>query len=442
VSYTPQEVFLLAAALVIALPYLVWRFAGVRHVLPLVVVQMLLGLIFGPSVLGHFAPDWHAMFFPAENVERMSTIAMLAVTLFAFQTGMHLQLTSIGERRAFARIAAGSFLLPLLAGCALGAWLAYAFPQAVGTNTQGWQFAFAIGILVAVTALPVLAAVLAEMGLLHTRLGQQAIALAAVNDAGLWVCLSLLLVSLTQAGGNETTPFLIPLYAIAILIVRTVMQRLAAQLPLESRGVKRDGLLVLGCAIAFASAFAAEKVGLGYVFGAFVAGVVMPPALRVELLSRLEAPTVIVLLPFYFVATGLRTDAELFSSAFLGLTAAITLAAILGKVVGVALPARLAGHDMRHSLSLGVLLQSKGLMEVIVVTILLDAGVITSVLFSAVIVMAITCTAIAAPLVRALLWSEAQAGKVAPLPAGNEAAVRESAAGEFRRIKKDRIRPS
>jgi Kef-type K+ transport system membrane component KefB len=404
-SYTPQEVFLLAAALVIALPYLVWRFAGVRHVLPLVVVQMLMGLMLGPSVLGNFAPDWHAMFFQEENVTRMSSIATLAVVLFAFMTGMHLEIESIGERRAFARIAAGSFLVPLIIGCAFGAWVAHAFPHSVGANAQGWQFAFAIGILVAVTALPVLAALLTEMGLLHTRLGQQATALAALNDAGLWICLSLLLISLTQASGSETIPFLIPLYAIAILIVRVVMKRLAEQIGLESRGIKRDGLLVLGCAIAFASAFAAEKVGLGYVFGAFVVGMIMPPAVRVELLTRLETPTIVVLLPFYFVATGLRTDAELFSSSLLTLTAALTLVAIVGKVAGAAIPARLAGHDLRHSLSLGVLLQTKGLMEVIVVTILLDAGVITSVLFSSVILMAIVCTAIAAPLVRALLTS-------------------------------------
>jgi Kef-type K+ transport system membrane component KefB len=404
-SYTPQEVFLLAASLVIALPYLVWRFAGVRHVLPLVVVQMLMGLMLGPSVLGNFAPDWHAMFFQEENVTRMSSIATLAVVLFAFMTGMHLEIASIGERKAFARIAAGSFLVPLIVGCAFGAWVGYAFPQSVGANAQPWQFAFAIGILVAVTALPVLAALLAEMGLLHTRLGQQATALAALNDAGLWICLSLLLISLTQASGSDTIPFLIPLYAIAILIIRLVMKRLADQIRLESRGIKRDGLLVLGCAIALASAFAAEKVGLGYVFGAFVVGIIMPPVLRVELLSRLETPTVVVLLPFYFVATGLRTDAELFSSSLLALTLAITLVAIVGKVAGAAIPARLAGHDLRHSLSLGVLLQSKGLMEVIVVTILLDAGVITPVLFSSVILMAIICTAIAAPLVRALLAS-------------------------------------
>jgi Kef-type K+ transport system membrane component KefB len=401
-SYTPQEIFLLAASLVIAVPYLLWRFGGVRRVLPLVVVQMLMGLALGPSVLGNFAPDLHAMFFPQQNVARLSSIAMLAVVLYGFLTGMHLEISAVGDRKTFGRIAAGSFLVPLIGGCAFGVWVAHAFPQSVGANAQAWQFAFAIGILVAVTALPVLAALLTEMGLLHTRLGQQATALAAVNDAGLWICLSLLLISLAHGSGSESIPFLIPLYAIAILVVRVVMKRLADQISLERAGVRRDGLLVLGCALALASAFAAEKVGLGYVFGAFVVGVILPPALRVELLARLETPIVMLLLPFYFVATGLRTDAELFSSSLLMLTAAITLVAIAGKIIGASIPARLAGHDLRHSLSLGVLLQSKGLMEVIVVTILLDAGVITPVLFSSVILMAIACTAIAAPLVRAL----------------------------------------
>ena len=398
-SYTPQEVFLLAASFVIAFPYLLWRFAGVRRIVPLVVVQMLVGLLLGPSIFGNLAPDWHAMFFPAANVARMSSIAMLAVVLYAFQTGMHLEVAAIGDRKAFARIAAGSFLVPLIGGCAFGVWVAHTFPEAVGPNAQAWQFTFAIGILVAVTALPVLAALLTEMGLLHTKLGQQATALAAANDAGLWICLSLLLLSLTQVAGGESIPILIPLYAIAILAVRSGLKRLAAQ---GHSGRQRDGLLVLGCAMALASAFAADKVGLGYVFGAFVAGLVMPPVLRTELLQRLETPTVIVLLPFYFVATGLRTDAELFSPSLIMLTVLTTLVAIVGKVIGASIPARLAGHGWSHSLSLGVLLQSKGLMEVIVVTILLDAGVITQVLFSSVILTAIICTAIAAPLVRLL----------------------------------------
>jgi Kef-type K+ transport system membrane component KefB len=402
-NYTPQEMFLLGASLVIALPYLLWRFAGVRRIAPLVVVQMLIGLMLGPSVLGAFEPELHAAFFPAENVARMSSIAMLAVVLYAFLTGMHLEVSSIGNRTAFARIAAGSFLVPLIGGCAFGVWVAHAFPQTVGANAQPWQFAFAIGIIIAVTALPVLAALLTEMGLLHTRLGQQATALAAVNDAGLWICLSLLLLS-------GSTPILIPVYAIAAIAVRIGLKRLSEQ-PLTAG--QRDGLLVLGCAVALASAFAAEKVGLGYVFGAFVAGVIMPKPLRVELLQRLETPTVMVLLPFYFVATGLRTDADLFTSSLVTLTVLTTLVAIVGKVVGVVIPAKLAGHDWSHSLSLGVLLQSKGLMEVIVVTILLDAGVITPVLFSAVILTAIACTAIAAPLVRALLAHR----RTAPSPA-------------------------
>ena len=113
---------------------------------------------------------------------------MLAVVLYAFQTGMHLDVATIGNRKTFARIAASSFLVPLIAGCGFGVWVAHAFPDAVGANAQAWQFAFAIGIIIAVTALPVLVALLTEMGIMHTQLGQQATALAAINDAGLWIC--------------------------------------------------------------------------------------------------------------------------------------------------------------------------------------------------------------------------------------------------------------
>ena len=168
-----------------------------------------------------------------------------------------------------------------------------------------------------------------------------------------------------------------------------------------------DAALVGVAAVAIASSALTEAVGLHYIFGAFVAGAVMPDALRRPILNKLEPATVMLLLPFFFMLTGLKTTIDAGSPAFMEIFLAATCVAIAGKVIGMGLPARLIGWRWREALALGVLMQTKGLMEVIVLTILLDTGIIGGNAFSALILMAVVSTAIVMPLTRAVLGRDA-----------------------------------
>ena len=275
----------------------------------------------------------------------------------------------------------------------------------------------AIAICITVTALPVLAAILTEMRLISTSLGQTALALAALNDAALWLMLAVLLALVAGHGGMEAALHLGAAFAWVALLF--VARPLLARVP--------DGaMLVVGVTLAIVSAAVSEALGTGYLIGAFVAGLVVPARSRAALLERLEVVTATVLLPFFFMSTGLKALIEPGSASFLGLLAVATAATVLGKVAGTALPARAMGMAWPQALSLGVMMQTKGLMEVVVLAVLHDSGLIGSQVFSAMVAMAVVCTVIAAPLVRMCQawesqrrWSVTRRDPAATL-AGNE----------------------
>ena len=276
----------------------------------------------------------------------------------------------------------------------------------VGPNATAWLFATGFGICIAVTALPVLAALLKEMRIVDTALGQQALAFAAMTDGGLWIAVSALLIVAAGSQAEATWHLaLFPIYlVVTIVILPWLMHRILSTR--DSNGEKSDTVLIVACTLAFASACASEFVGLGYVVGAFLAGVAMPGDIREALIRRLDWPVTLLLMPFFFMTTGLRTEADLLSPAVLGMAAAATILAMAGKIGGVTVPAIAFGGNPRRSLALGVLLQSKGLMEVLVVTVLIDAGILTTTVFSALILVAVFCTVAAMPLTRLIIGTD------------------------------------
>jgi Kef-type K+ transport system membrane component KefB len=365
------------------------------------VVQILVGVALGPSLLGRVAPELHAAVFTPALLAGLSGIATLGVLLYVFAAGMHLHAGALRDQaRRLAGPALGSFLLPLALGVALGVWMAGAVPGAMGPRADLLGFAAAIGACIACTALPVLAAILREAGWTETRLGQSALAIAALNDAALWV---LLAVVLTLAAGHGAGA--VVEVALALAWAAAMLLGLRPALAwLEARDDGQDGrMMVAGVAGAFAAAASAELVGVGYIIGGFVAGAVMPHRCRAALLQRIEPVAATVLLPFFFMATGLRALIEPDSAAFLLVLATATATTVVGKVAGAAIPARLAGERWSFGLALGALVQAKGLMEVVVLVVLLDAGLIGQTLFSAMVAMAILCTVAAAPLARLVL---------------------------------------
>jgi Kef-type K+ transport system membrane component KefB len=395
----------------LTVPLLLWRLTRLRRVMPLAVVQILTGILLGPSLLGRLAPELLAPMIGPTALAPLEGIATLAVILFALVTGLHADAAILrGLGAAIAWLGLGSALLPMAAGAGAGLLLAHAVPEALGPRATAASFAAGVGIAAGVTALPVLGAILAQMGLLERRLGQLALVCAAMNDALLWGLLALLLAAVGSGGGDAGHWLVLlggPLYVLLVLwLVRPWLHRLASD---RVGGVSQLGL-GLACAGALGSAAVTELLGLHAVLGAFLAGLAAPDSVRRALLERLEPTTAMVLMPFFFVLTGLRTTIEPGSVTFLAVFVANTLAAVLGKLGGTALLARSVGESWPTALGLGALLQTKGLMEVVVLTVLLDAGLIAPPAFSALVLMALVSTAITMPLTRLLAPDAARDG--------------------------------
>ena len=396
---SPTITFLVQAMIIVGLPPLLWHAARVRGVLPLAVVQKVVGIALGPSLLGVVSPTLFAGLFPAASVAALATVANLAVILFAFTLGAHLDLAALrGRGRAVVQISAGAAVFPTLLGIAVGWWLAARFPAAIGAAATRGEFAVGIGLCVGVTALPVLGAILREMNLLGERVGQVALRCAALNDAVLWVLLALLLGSVArsgQDGGMLRLGLGGPLYLLAAgFVAAPLLRRAAARAPFGERH------LVLLSVAAIASASATELLGLHYVLGAFVAGVIVPAEWRAGVLARLEMAAATVLLPFFFVITGLRVRLDPFAAQFGTIALATLGAALVGKVAGTAVPARLAGERWGDAFALGALMQAKGLVEVVVLTILMDSRAISPDVFSALVAMTIVNDMLCMPLAR------------------------------------------
>jgi len=401
-TLTPALLFLVQAILLIAGPFLLWRLTGLKHLAPMVVIQILFGIALGPSVLGHMAPDlWGTLFAPA-SLAPLSGLALLAVVFFAFLTGLHLDVAELrGRGRGFVGVSLSSMLVPTVMGGALGLWIVDAFPGMAGPKAEPWLFAAGFGICVGVTALPVLGAILREMGLLERRVGRLALGYAAVNDAMLWVLITGVLAWAAGGSGGLGSIAQVALLGFAYLgvtelLARPVLDRLLDRVAPDGR--IGDTAVVVTCAALLGSAAVTELIGLHYILGAFVAGTAMPRRLAAAVLDRLEHFATLILLPFFFTLTGLKVNLDLAASAQWWVFALATATTLVGKTLGTALPARMAGESWPDAWQLGTLMPCKGLMEVIVLTILLEAGVLSSACFSALVLMAVVATALTQPM--------------------------------------------
>ena len=271
------------------------------------------------------------------------------------------------------------------------------------------------------TALPVLAAILGEMNLLSSRIGQLALGVAGVNNITLWILLGILLTT-AAAGrvghdhGAAAVYLLISAPVYLLFMVRVVRPTLAklvtARMQEGEQGVTTRGAVVVGAAT-IASALATDLMGLHFIIGAFLVGTIMPANLHKPILDRLQVMTLALLMPFFFTLTGMRTLIDLSSPAlFQFFSIAIGVGAI-GIIGGTAVAARLIGERWSFGLGLGSLLQAKGLTELIVLTVLLDAGIISPRIFAAMVLMAVSSTALAMPLARLALARSGMQGIVA-----------------------------
>jgi Kef-type K+ transport system membrane component KefB len=368
---------------------------------PQVVGEMVAGILLGPSLLGWAWPAASARLFPAESLGFLGALSQVGLLVFMFLVGLELDLRMLRERGRTAVVTSNaSVAAPMLLGVLLAAFL---YPRLSDDGVPFTAFALFMGAAMSVTAFPVLARILDERGLTGTRMGAVALACAAVDDVTAWCLLAgvVLLVRADAAGLPlwATVGGSIAFVVIAVLLVRRLLAGL--ERGFHRRGGLSQDLLALVLGVALAFAWTAEWLGIHAVFGAFLAGAVMPrgAAFVAAIREKLGDFTVVLLLPLFFAFTGLRTDIALVSGvemwAWCGL---IVLVAVAGKFGGCALAARLTGMPWRESAALGVLMNTRGLMELVILSVGLEAGVISPALFSMMVLMALVTTLMTTPL--------------------------------------------
>jgi Kef-type K+ transport system membrane component KefB len=402
------------------IPYAIWRIPHLKKYFPLVVIQIAAGIALGPSVFGQFAPDVFQEIFPKQTIELVGIVGQYAVYLFIFITGMHIDVSEIAskrcEGRAFIVTSLSSLLVPFMLALGVGFGVAALSPEFMGSQSTMLTFAFAFATALGVTALPVLSATVKDMGLYESgsRAGKLSVACATVNDILLWVLLAVL-VSLAQTKGREVDLSGIARLVFSSVVYLVLMFRVIRPLLawMHTRGKKSqtiffrldrrvsDGQLTFVSALIVCSALATEYIGLHALLGAFVAGVIIPKDIITGIQYRMEQFVSCFLLGFFFMSTGLKMTVTVNSTEIWMLCIIATLVSTIGKLVGTVFPAKLMGlhRTWRGALTIGGFMQCKGLMEVVVLTMMLDAKIISFSCFAALILMALVTTAITKPFV-------------------------------------------
>ena len=421
---TSTSIFLLLALVVVAVPVVVLRFSGLKGLVPLVVVQIMVGIALGPSIFGRIAPDYFHTFASPTLLSSLSGVASVAVLVFGLITGLHLDPSSFrGEVRTFWAIAVANVVIPMTLGCLAGCWILMRYPEELLPGISRAEFVAAIGICVSMNALPVLGAILGEMGLLGRRIGNLALGVAGINGSVLWVVLGVLLTAAADHAdqGHGVPPYyllvLVPVYLLIMLrVVRPALGKMV-RARMRDEGINARAMVIVGAAT-IASALATDLMGLHYIIGAFVVGVIMPANLRAPILDRLHVMTVALLMPFFFTLTGLRTLIDPSSATMLEAFVVTSGLAAVGIIGGTAVVARLSGEAWPVALGLGSVLQAKGMTELIVLTVLLDAQIISPSIFAALILMALVSTSLAMPTARlALGWDSKRRSIIEPVTA-------------------------
>lgn len=390
---TVNEVYLIALVIIFAGPWLVWRLLRTDYWAPLVVVQIIGGIVLGPGVLGAAFPEYHAFVFRPEVTAMLNGVALWAVMLFVWIAGVELDLSAAWRHRRETGITAGLALgAPLLLG-ALAALVLLQFDGWRGPLGQEWQVLLGFGMACAVTALPILVLLMEKLDILRAPLGQRILRYASLDDIAIWAVLALILLDWERIGRQA-------LFFLAFAAAAWGMRRLIPRLAEVDRWAV--GLIWLAlCGLA------GDWSGLHFMVGAFLAGAVLDAKwYGHEAMDRFRTIVLLTIMPVFFLSTGLRTRWEVGGALVFGAAALLLAASVAGKLAGVALAGRLLGWAKGEARLIGWLLQTKALIMIIFANILLDKQIITGTAFTALLLMAVASTMLtipfAAPLLRRL----------------------------------------
>ena len=382
-----------------------WLLSRFRQ--PQVVGEMVAGVLLGPSLLGWLAPGFFAALFPPESLGPLSVLSQIGLLLFMFMIGLELDTKML---RKLGHIAVVISHTSIIVPFALGALLAiFLFPKMADESLPFTGFVLFMGAAMSVTAFPVLARILDERNLLGTKLGTLTIACAAVDDVTAW-CLLAVIIAIVKSEVNhlplwQMLPGVVVYLVLMLYVIRPVLRELLAR---QRDATKNDKLIVVLLVCMLASSWATEWLGIHALFGAFFAGVIVPKenGFTENVRSRLQLPVVVLLIPLFFAFTGLRTSIGLISGSEMILYCGLVfLVAVAGKFGGSMIAARVMGTPWREAASIGVLMNTRGLIELVILNIGLDIGVLTRPLFSIMVLMAVGTTVMTTPLL-SLIYPE------------------------------------
>jgi Kef-type K+ transport system membrane component KefB len=393
--------FFIALLAFIAVPAVIGKLFRVNKVFPVVFLQLLLGCAIHLSGLGAWLSTQGMDLNQGPLADSLYGMGLLGVSLLIALTAAN-SAPRESSRQALRFIPVS--VIGFSVTCALGALVGYSlilgYPGLGGPKGDIWIFSFAIGICVSVTALPVLIAILDETGLSDTMIGRLATNCALLDDVWLWLGLAALLSFVAIGEYPLKTIAFLALYMIGMLaLMRPLLRRIFD----SARGISASDAMLICLCVIFVSSIITDLIGLHSILGAFVAGAVLPPKALQEWRTQILRFNQLLLLPIFFILTGLRLQIDVSDPLFWQLTGIVTLAAVLGKFISVAVAGRYIGLHWHQSFALGSLMQCKGLMELVAINILLDAGVIGSQMFSALAMMALLSTFITAPALRFFL---------------------------------------
>jgi len=367
---------------------------------PSVIGEMIAGIVLGPSLLGLYFPEFSAFLFPKESLGNLQFLSQIGLILFMYIVGMELDLSVLRKKAHDAVVIShASIIIPFALGIGLSYFI---YKEFAPDGVQFSSFALFIAIAMSITAFPVLARIVQERNLHKTKLGTIVITCAAADDITAW-CILAAVIAIVKAGSFASSIYVI-LMAIAyvflmIKIVRPFLKRIGDLH--AGKGIINKSIVAIFFLTLIISAYATEVIGIHALFGAFMAGAIMPENVKFRnlFIEKVEDVALVLLLPLFFVFTGLRTQIGLLNDAHLWMTAGLIIAvAVIGKFIGSALTAKFLRINWKDSLTIGALMNTRGLMELIVLNIGYDLGVLSPEIFAMMVIMALFTTFMTGPL--------------------------------------------
>ncbi|WP_367772356.1 cation:proton antiporter [Flavobacterium sp. WC2421] len=374
-----------------------WVFKKIGQ--PTVIGEIIAGIVLGPSLVGMYFPEFSAALFPEASLGNLKFLSQIGLILFMFVIGMELDIKVLKNKASEAVVIShASIVIPFALGIGLSYFVYNKFaPQGV----EFLSFSLFMGIAMSITAFPVLARIVQEREIHKTKLGAIVITCAAADDITAW-CLLAVVIAIVKAGDFVGSLYVISLAAVYVIVMIFIVKPFLKRIGDLYSSKDNIGKPVMAIFFLFLilSSYATEVIGIHALFGAFMMGSIMPDAakFRMIFIDKVEDVAVILLLPLFFVFTGLKTEVGLINDPYLWkVTGAIILVAVVGKFLGSALAAKFVGQNWKDSLTIGALMNTRGLMELIVLNIGLELKVLTPEVFTMMVIMALVTTFMTGP---------------------------------------------